>query len=398
MAEDPSGRGVRGGGGRPRADEVIPVFGYIRPDRAELKIREYQVFKAHYCGLCAGLAQLGGCRARLTVSYEGAFLLLLLTSLRERPPAYRRMRCPLPPWRPVPVVVAPVEQRYAAAMNVLLAYHQMRDNAVDAGGGLAGRLRAAGAAVAARLLAGPARRAASLYPEQARAVRECLALQAAREREQCADLDLAADPFARLLAELAPGPPEWRPRPGDQPVGRSLQEGLRLLGYNLGKWVYTADAMADLEEDVAAGRYNPVAGLFADGTPAAVWCAGAAAGDEGAGAEAAARGGRAGQVRKRGPERGGQVRERMRERVGFVLTQCLVRMAEVVDLLPLESNRGLIENVVYLGLREQTERVLAGPRGGGCDERSLRGAGAETRCQRSGDQAGLPRAGEEVPS
>lgn len=339
------------------------MFGYIRPDRAELKVREYQVFKAHYCGLCVGLAQLGGCRARLTVSYEGAFLLLVLTSLREGPPAYRRVRCPLPPWKPVPVVVAPVEQRYAAAMNVLLAYHQMRDNVVDAGRRLSARLRATGAAAAARFLGAPARRAVSLYPEQARAVNEYLALQAARERERCADLDLAADPFARLLAELAPGPGEWRPRPGDGAMSPSLREGLRLLGYNLGKWVYTADAMADLEEDIAVGRYNPIAVLFAGEVLAA-----------------------------------GQVRERARERVGFVLTQCLARMAEVVDLLPLESNRGLIENVVYLGLREQTERVLAGPRGGGCVEGSLRGAGAEAGCQRGGDQAGLPRTGQEVPS
>lgn len=351
------------------------VFGYVRPERAELKLREYQVFRAHYCGLCEGLGRVGGPPARLTVSYEGAFLFLVLTSLRESPPGYRWGRCPLPPWKRVPLVVAPEELRYAAAVNVLLAFHQLRDHAADAEGGLPGRLRGAGAAAAARLLARSARGAASLYPEVASAVERCLDLQAAREAERCRDLDLAADPFARLVSELAGGPPGWRPRRDGAGAQAAVREGLRVLGYNLGKWVYTADAMADLEEDLAAGRYNVVAEVFAGGRAAR-----GRAGGRGAAREAA------------------RVRERARERVGFVLNQCLARLAEVVELLPLERNRGLIENIVFLGLRGQTERVLAGPGGGGCVEGSVRGAGGEARCQRGGDQAGLPRVGEEVPS
>ncbi|MDI6893907.1 MAG: DUF5685 family protein [Bacillota bacterium] len=342
------------------------VFGYVRPDRAELKVREYQVFRAHYCGLCAALARLGGTTARFTVSYEGAFLGLLLSSLRPDAVTYRRGRCPLPPWRQVPLAVAPCEQRYAAAVNVLLAYHRLGDDVRDSG---AGHMRWLGAAGGRLLLGSAARRAAGLFPHQAGVVEQCLADLQAREREGCADLDRAADPFARLLAEVAAGPGDWDPRPGDAGAGGRIREGLRHLGYNLGKWVYTADAMADLEADLAAGRYNPVVAV----------CGGRPASDPGA----------------RG---GGALRERARARVDFLLTQCLARVAEVVELLPLESNRGLIENVVYLGLRDQTEKVLAGPGGGERCDRSVRGAGFETRCQRSGDQAGVPGAGQEVPS
>ena len=34
------------------------------------------------------------------------------------------------------------------------------------------------------------------------------------------------------------------------------------LGYNLGRWIYLIDARDDLAEDLADGRYNPVAARF----------------------------------------------------------------------------------------------------------------------------------------
>jgi len=344
--------------------EVMRVFGYVRPHRAELKIGEYQVFRAHYCGLCVALARLGGTRCRLTVSYEGAFLGLLLSSLRPGAVTYRWGRCPLPPWRRVPLAVASREQQYAAAVSVLLAYHKFLDDLRDGGGGLGGRVRVLEATAGKFLLRRAACRAARMYPREARMVEERLAELAVREQEGCPDLDWTADPFARLIADVAAGPSYWEPRPDDARASGRIREGLRYLGYNLGKWIYTADAMADLEEDASAGRYNVIAAA----------CGGPTGWDD------------------------GSLRERVRDRVGFVLTQCLARMAEVVELLPLESNRGLIENVVYLGLRNQTEKVLAGPRGGKCGERSIPGAGPETGCQRGGDQACVQGTGQEVSS
>lgn len=317
------------------------MFGYVRPDRPELKIREYQTFRAHYCGLCLALARAGGTRARLTVSYEGSFLALLLASLRPGAGTFGRGRCPLPPWRTVPRVLASPEQDYAADINLLLAYHRLIDARQDRD------MRFAGAAE--WWLRGVARRAGERRLRQAALVRASLAELHHLERQGCTDLDAAAHPFAGLLAVLAQGPEDDHGEPWYRPA---VREGLGVLGYNLGKWIYTVDAMADLPDDLEHGRYNPLMV--------------------------------------------GVGRESTGERVRFILTQCLAAVAGALDVLPLAANRGLLENIVYLGLPQEMEAVLAGKRGGKARGGSVRSPGVEAGCQRSRDQAGVPGAGQEV--
>ena len=38
------------------AREILIMFGYILPERPELKIREYEYFRAYYCGVCKSIA------------------------------------------------------------------------------------------------------------------------------------------------------------------------------------------------------------------------------------------------------------------------------------------------------------------------------------------------------
>lgn len=33
------------------------MFGYIIPFKPELKIKEYEIFKAYYCGLCKAIGE-----------------------------------------------------------------------------------------------------------------------------------------------------------------------------------------------------------------------------------------------------------------------------------------------------------------------------------------------------
>ena len=57
------------------------MFGYIKPYRPELKLRELEEYKAVYCGLCKELGRSYGIFARFTLSYDFAFLAMVLTSL-----------------------------------------------------------------------------------------------------------------------------------------------------------------------------------------------------------------------------------------------------------------------------------------------------------------------------
>jgi hypothetical protein len=280
------------------------MFGFIKPDKDELKMREYRVFRAHYCGLCLGLSRLGGPAARLTLTYDSAFLYLLLRAF-EPEPEFTAYRCPLHPLSRRAVVKPDDLCDYAAAVNVMLFYHNLRDKIKDKQG--------SGARTALAGLSRAYRRACRRYPEAAAIVSSRLKDLAALENEGCSSLDRAADPFAGLLGDL------FAHRERDP----ALADELRALGYNLGKWIYTADAWADIDGDACKGSYNPLLRAYPAATPDAVKALATAD-------------------------------------IQFVLTCCLSEAGQAMGRLPVKANRSILENVVYLGLKSETERLFSG--------------------------------------
>lgn len=66
------------------------MFGYVRPFKSELLVREYDQYKAAYCQLCRALREHYGRAASFTLSYDCTFYALLALSTRgggaEAPP------------------------------------------------------------------------------------------------------------------------------------------------------------------------------------------------------------------------------------------------------------------------------------------------------------------------
>ena len=46
------------------------MYGYVRPDKGELKVSEYELYRAAYCGLCHALKKRCGFGARMALSYD----------------------------------------------------------------------------------------------------------------------------------------------------------------------------------------------------------------------------------------------------------------------------------------------------------------------------------------
>ena len=63
-----------------------PLFGYIKPVKQELKIKDYEAYQGVYCGLCKQLGRVYGPFYRFTLSYDFAFLAMLSMALGEEPP------------------------------------------------------------------------------------------------------------------------------------------------------------------------------------------------------------------------------------------------------------------------------------------------------------------------
>lgn len=213
------------------------MFGYVTIDKPELKVKEFYRYKSYYCGLCRTLKEEYGFRGRMTLSYDMAFLVLLLTSLYETPTKELQSHCPLHPVKKIPMLQNEISE-YGAKMNILLVYFKCEDDWKDDKSlkGIAGM----------HLFRKKAKELCKEYKRQAQVIQKQLKVLAVYEEKQEETLDLAAGAFGKLMAELFVYKEDmW-------------EQELRNFGFYLGKFIYIMDAYDDLEEDLKTGSYNPL--------------------------------------------------------------------------------------------------------------------------------------------
>lgn len=219
------------------------MFGYVVVNQEALDAPSLRRYRAFYCGLCRTLGDRYGMAARMALTYDMTFLILLLGSLYEPEEHAGECRC-----LPHPIhrhdCVTTRFTAYAAALNVLLAYHNCEDDWRDE----RNALKHSEALLLKRHL--PALQAA--YPRQFAAAQSHLDALWRIEAEN-GSADEAANRFAALMGEL------FVPDESDR-----WASTLRRFGEGLGRFVYLMDAFLDADADARCGRYNPLLPLRAD--------------------------------------------------------------------------------------------------------------------------------------
>ncbi len=215
------------------------MFGYIGTIESELKVREAASYKSWYCGLCQCMKRRYGPFCTLFLQYDCAFLALLFSGELGEAVDAKRCHClhrchdPQRKYR-----LETPALRFAAAVNVLLAYYKCYDDWRDE--------RDLKKGAAALLLKGAVKRAGRDYPALLERTRQFYADQA-RMEESDGRPDAAADPTGRYLESLA----DMLPFP------EAEKTPLKWLLYNLGRWIYLMDAGDDREKDQKKGTFNP---------------------------------------------------------------------------------------------------------------------------------------------
>ena len=69
------------------------MFGYVTLYRKGLANAEMDRYQAYYCGLCRTLGRRYGRTGQLALSYDMAFVAILLTALYDMPTAFSEGRC-----------------------------------------------------------------------------------------------------------------------------------------------------------------------------------------------------------------------------------------------------------------------------------------------------------------
>ena len=268
------------------------VFGYVTPDKGEMKVREYECYRAVYCGLCMQLKADYGFVSRMLLNYDLVTVALLADGISGEKGAPCMKRCMASPLRRRCMHAGTGGLRLAAASLVLLSWYKLADDLEDEP--LARRF----ASGALRLLLFRAhKKAAAAQPELDRLLAEQTACQQTLERAGCANPDEAAEPTGRMTAAILE---KCAARPEDAHI-------LGRMGLFLGKILYWLDAAEDFDKDREKGRYNVFLRMGLDRAAA----------------------------------------------IEQAALQCRLAAGEVArcyNLLRLELNRPILDNIIFLGL------------------------------------------------
>ena len=212
------------------------MFGYVTANWKELTKPQQTRYGAVYCGICRCIREQSSNLSRLGLSYDMAFLALLLMSLYEPEEVSGDNACILHPIKKRPWVENEFV-RYGADMNVALAYYNFADDWQDD--------RKVSAKAMMGILGKQLPRIEAEYPRQCTAIRSCIQRLNGLEKAGCANPDEPAGAFGELMAELLVYREDlWAPY-------------LRQMGMALGRFIYLLDAAVDYDKDKRKGKYNP---------------------------------------------------------------------------------------------------------------------------------------------
>lgn len=219
------------------------MFGYLQIDKAELKVREYEAYKAVYCGLCKQLGKDYSFLTRLALSYDCTFYTMMLMSLSSGCSGFSDGRCRFNPLKKCRFADCKNDcYSKAAALSVISVYYKLLDELMDSGFWKRRAVR-----LIKPFFSHWRKKAARRYPEMDTIVADMLDKQVKVEAEPSPSIDATAHPTAEMLGKLLCLEAK------DELQRRVFYE----CGYHLGRWIYYIDAADDFEKDVKHGNFNP---------------------------------------------------------------------------------------------------------------------------------------------
>ncbi|MBU3090784.1 hypothetical protein K2F40_02270 [Clostridium sp. CM028] len=288
------------------------MFGYVTPCKMEMKIKDYEKFKAYYCGLCNSIKNNFGNLPRLTLNYDMTFLAVLLDALSENKYNFIKFKCIMHPLKKRIMINNNQAIDYAAFCNITLAYYKIMDDVYDN--------KTMKSKVFSMFLKNYLSKSDIAYNDVMNYTKEKLLLLNTLEadhKDLCIDEQLSIDELSHVFADLTGFIISFYYKTA------SFKDDLYWLGYNLGKWIYIIDAYDDLEKDIKSDSFNAINSLFntdkLDFKSFSISIA---------------------------------------PRIDFLLSTCAQQCLNYLNRLPLIKNEAILCNILELGLMEKMDKVF----------------------------------------
>jgi hypothetical protein len=282
------------------------MFGYVTPFKMEMKIKDYEKFKAYYCGLCNSIKSNYGNLPRLTLNYDMTFLAVLLDSLSEDKYNFTEFKCLMHPLKKRLMLNNNAALDYAAFCNTTLAYYKLMDDVQDN--------KSSKSKVFSMFLKNYLKKSKVEDKVVMEYTKEKLLLLNTLEANYN---DISLDELSHVFADLTGFIVSFYYKEA------TFKENLYWLGYNLGKWIYIIDAYDDLEKDMKDNSFNAINSLLntehLDFKSFSVL---------------------------------------IKPRIDFILVSCAEQCLKYLNTLPLIKNEDILYNILELGLMEKMEKVF----------------------------------------
>lgn len=286
------------------------MFGYIVPDKANLYIKDFQVYNAFYCSLCKALSREGNQLTRLSANYDATFFDIFIHAILRKEVAIKSETCMIAMKKKNVAKIDDLTIR-VADVAVLLLYYSLTDDILD--GKKSRRIIRTSFALRTRKAKKREPIINTIIEESYKKLREL-------EKEQCTNIDKVSDTSAKMLQDIT-----------CQFKTLSYEESNFI--YNIGKLIYLFDAVDDVEEDTKNKSYNPV--ILSYGS-----C-----------------------VDKK------EYLNEHKDEVSFLLNSAYSRIVECYDKMEIIEFEGILSNIIYLGIRNQIDTVLSGEKRCGYSQR-----------------------------
>lgn len=287
------------------------MFGYVTPFKAEMKVKEYELFRAYYCGVCQSIKNNFGNLPRMTLNYDMTFLALLLDGLNKDNIKIKHKTCIAHPIKKRNIIVDNQSTAYAAAMNISLFYFKVLDDVKDDKDLKSKTLS---------LILSPYKRKFSPSVQKINdiIIENLNLLSDLEDNKNFTSIDEICHPFSVIVGKIL----ELYPY---EIINDSEEERLNLynLGYSLGKWIYLVDALDDLKEDMEKNKFNPINFLY--------------------------------NVENKNYE---ELVNDIKERLEFSILSCGCSCRESLTKMNLHKNKEILENIIDLGMMNKYLMVI----------------------------------------
>ncbi len=276
------------------------MFGYIKPNYPYLYLKDDTLYRALYCGMCKSIKKANGNIARFSLTYDIAFMSLLVHSIKGVDVEVKNSKCVAHAIKSRPMAKADEISLLLADVNLILAKYKISDDILDEKKGKVKNL----------IFSKGYKKAVKRHSKVDEIVKKQYILLTDYEKSSCSSVDMVSDCFAKMLEEIS-----------SYALGEFANENTDLLFYTIGKWVYLIDALDDYDKDIKKSNYNVFKACFNES------------------------------------DYNSLIKNHYNEIVS-IFGSVFAQMTESYQKIEFKFNKDLSSNIIYRGIPNETKRIL----------------------------------------